>query len=211
MSIADKRASEEDFLVHLEAGRVLHIGQWVRFADAKTPPVAPVSASPDNGYPPETVVVGFSPAAAPGRPEAISREASEEEETSIGQYPPETKAIQIQPPVPGTEGANSDAVSSYTMETGLFVIDRSIEVAETQGLESETKPAMAVQSTGSTAPAGKKNRGRAPARSPFHTDLGKGRNPAEEAYAHYRRDYRRGYRNCRYRRARAAGFTLAAT
>jgi hypothetical protein len=151
VSIADKKASEEDFLAHLEAGRVLHNGQWVKFTDAKTlpGPELPASFTPvvpeeetslhalpgavqNDSYPPETVVVTIAPAAV-----RLSK-ASGADEAAMGQYPPETKAMDIQ-----SSANNAADVSSYAMETGLFVIDRSSNAP--QAFQSETKPTMAVQ------------------------------------------------------------------
>jgi hypothetical protein len=152
VSISDKKASEEDFLAHLEAGRVLHNGQWVKIADAKKGPSAPAAPPADNNYPPETVVVTFTPAAPPQHPEPLPRKTSEEE-TSIVPYPPETKSILVQSPAPQQSEISDDAVSSYAMETGLFVIDRSVETDLSQTLQSETKPAMAVQPAETPVPA----------------------------------------------------------
>jgi hypothetical protein len=65
VSIADKQSSEEDFLVRLEAGRVLHNGHWVTFENAKKPvgPQPAHSSGPvaetDDHYPPETKSIHF--------------------------------------------------------------------------------------------------------------------------------------------------------
>jgi hypothetical protein len=136
VSITDKKTSEADFLVHLEAGRVLHNGQWVKFADVKklSPPQHRAAFAPVTSE--EKTLFHPAPAAAP----------------PDNGYPPETKAIQTQPLAPETSENNDNAISSYAVETSLFVIDRSIEAAH--GLQSETKPALAVQ----PAPAGRKTK-----------------------------------------------------
>lgn len=131
VSIADKKASEEDFLAHLEAGRVLHEGKWLKFEDKKkssahqqteapytTPPVAPPVAPPVHQR--ENQVV-----------------PAMEEETAAGLYPPETKAIQIQSPVSEIEETTIDPASGYAPETGLFIIDHSQETAPFHPLYQE--------------------------------------------------------------------------
>ena len=164
VSIADKKSSEEDFLAHLEAGRVLHNGRWVTLAEARTPAalphapaahrvapeetavhtVPPVTGAPE--YPPETALLNLSPAANQGPPSLPGKTTEAEE---AGLYAPETKSIQIEPSIPGTEQADGNDVSSYAMETGLFVIDRSS--AADQSLHSETQLSMEALSEEITA------------------------------------------------------------
>lgn len=163
VSIADKKSSEEDFLVHLEAGRVLHNGRWVTFAEARTPGAAlhaPVAhrvaleesadtVPPVTGaleYPPETALLNLSPAANQGPPSSPGKTTEAEE---AGLYAPETKSIQIEPSIPGTEQTDGNDVSSYAMETGLFVIDRSS--AADPSLHSETQLSMEALSEEITA------------------------------------------------------------
>lgn len=174
VSIADKKSSEEDFLVHLEAGRVLHNGRWVTFADANktaAPPAnlvaeeetashpLPAAGATDNAYPPETALLNLPPAANQ-HPASLPAKTTGEEGPDSGLYAPETKSIQIQPDMPLPEEANGDDVSSYTMETGLFVVDRSQSAKQPR--QSETRPAIAAPSedapTASPAPVGKKTK-----------------------------------------------------
>jgi hypothetical protein len=175
VSIADKKASEEDFLAHLEAGRVLHQGQWVNIADAKkaspvrqpNPPFAhnpemeetsfhPAPAvGPSGGIPPETTLLKTAQPAT-NRPDSTSPEiTSEQEETAIGQFPPETKSIEIQFQGTGKGDSGFDDPSSYTMETGLFVVERPPVTSPLR--ETEAKIPVTAQS--STAPAERKTRG----------------------------------------------------
>jgi hypothetical protein len=136
VSIADKRASEEDFLVHLEAGRVLHGGQWVHFEDVKKAPARAHTDAPDVPS-----LAGSSPVPIP------------EDEPDSGEYPPETKAIQVLPPVLEIEETAVDPASGYAPETGLFVIDHPLDAGPVHPLHQELEknpeepPAMETKET----------------------------------------------------------------
>ena len=157
VSIADKKALEDDFLAHLEAGRVLHSGQWVQFADVKKSSPAPLRPQPANAAP-ETKETAFYPKAAPVPPATVTLKANQqgvvavpdhagEEETSVGLFAPETKVIELSPPLHERESALEDPESGYAMETGLFMVDHSNNVsvpppAQPGPAERETKRAL---------------------------------------------------------------------
>jgi hypothetical protein len=130
VSIADKKASEEDFLAHLEAGRVLHDGQWRNFADAKATPVVAPAVIPVDYLKSEKNVLN--------RPSARTvQNAAKDDETAFhrhraedGEFPPETKMSRIQPPTEMEETDSGD-VSNFALETGIFVVERSYEAAPT--------------------------------------------------------------------------------
>jgi hypothetical protein len=130
--IADKKTTEETFVAHLAAGKVLLGGRWVTIGEAKAAQQTSKSGSSNsdgsivaagserltdrNGVP-----IDFAPETA-----AIAGDLPLESDV---EYPPETKKMLITPPElqRGDPGSGNDPVSNYAVETGLYTIDRGAD------------------------------------------------------------------------------------
>ena len=147
--IADKKAAEETFVAHLAAGEILQEGRWISIAEAKsarTPSGRPAPAEhetektaspfepPANGATASTSPdanastisdVNAVPFAFP--PETVTMTTDFSADVGTGEeYPPETKTIFIVPSNEANGAADTvDPISSYAVETGLYVVDRN--------------------------------------------------------------------------------------
>ncbi|MBN1128735.1 MAG: hypothetical protein JXA71_07095 [Chitinispirillaceae bacterium] len=145
--IADKKAVEEDFLAHLSAGKVLHEGRWVSFAEAKSAK-APTEIA--------TTMMETATAAPDALPEAPGFASDPIEETRNGMnspvaplsdleqtaFPPETKTVIIEPShdTPLVSSEEVDPFSGYAPETGAFMVEHS-EGDHAEPREDDPEPA----------------------------------------------------------------------
>ena len=135
--IADKKAVEEDFLVHLMAGQVLNEGRWVSIAEAKSSraptEIATIATemplpAPEKKEPPETTdAAAGTPGDDDNKATVLSAQAN------VG-FPPETKTITFEPPAgqPSNplNAEQCDPLSGFAPETGAFVLEQSDETAQ---------------------------------------------------------------------------------
>lgn len=138
--IADKKAMEEDFCAHLEAGEVLHEGRWISIEEAKragSRPEAPqaIAVIELKQEPPPAPAVGGTGEqqtdASPGEETNLVTEPYAPDPASPfredSEYAPETRTIPVMQPPAAFEKAPIpvEPVSEYAPETGLFAPEKT--------------------------------------------------------------------------------------